>query len=57
MGDKGFEVYFTLGSEAYRELVITRLEQDVQVKLSTVVMTENEAYSISEGTLNVKLLH
>lgn len=26
MGDQGFEVDFTLGNEAYREFVITRLE-------------------------------
>jgi hypothetical protein len=29
MGDKGFEVDFTLGSEVYRGFVITRLEGDV----------------------------
>jgi len=29
MSDKGFEIDFTLGSEVYREFVITRLEWDV----------------------------
>ena len=57
MGHKGLEVDFTLGSETDREFVVTRLELDVYVRLGAPVKSEKRAYSISEGTLDVELLH
>jgi len=57
MGDEGLEVDFTLGSEVYREFVVTRLECDAYVRPDTPVKKEKRAHSISEGTLDVELLH
>ena len=57
MGYKGFEVDFTLGSETDREFVVTRLGWGAYVRVGELVKKEKRAYSISEGTLDVELLH
>ena len=58
-GDKGLEVDFTLGSEVYREFVITRLEGDARIRIKPVapVKKEKRAHSTSEGSLDIELLH
>jgi len=54
MGHKGFEVNLTLGRS---RVCVTRLESDMCVRLGAPVKKGKRVYSISEGTLDIELLH